>query len=164
LRADTLTRQQSLRRGYTAYACKHRLPDYVRRAVWAILVCRTAVLGGHVQACPEGDLERIWYNSCRHRVWPQCAWVQVERWLAKQTGQLLACAHYYVIFTMPHALNALWLANVDVMSGLLFASVHDTYLHSLTICGTDYGLPTPTYWHGICCQRRRHPSGILAVF
>jgi len=40
----------------------------------------------------------------------------------------LACEHYHVIFTMPHALNDLWLANVAVMSGLLFASVHDTLL------------------------------------
>jgi predicted nucleic acid-binding Zn ribbon protein len=57
---------------------------------------------------------------------PQCAWVQVERWLAKQQARLLACEHYHVIFTMPHELNALWLANVQVMSGLLFASVHAT--------------------------------------
>jgi hypothetical protein len=27
---------------------------------------------------------------------------------------------------MPHALNAVWLANVDVMTQLLFASVHAT--------------------------------------
>ena len=131
MRAEKLTLQQILRMGYTAYACKHRLPDYVRRAVWAILACRTALLGGHVQACPEGHLERIWYNSCRHRMCPQCAWVQVERWLAKQTGRLLACEHYHVIFTMPHELHALWRANVDVMSRLLFASVHDTLLELL---------------------------------
>src|SRR6266498_3225123 len=131
LRADKITLQQILQMGYTAYACKHRLPDYVRRAVWAILVCRTAVLGGHVQVCPEGHLERIWYNSCRHRMCPPCAWVQVERWLAKQTGRLLGGEHYHVIFTIPHELHALWLANVDVMSGLLFASVHDTLLELL---------------------------------
>jgi hypothetical protein len=62
---------------------------------------------------------------------PQCAWVQVEHWLAKQKARLLACEPYHVIFTIPHALNALWLANVDVMSGLLFASVHDTLLELL---------------------------------
>lgn len=57
---------------------------------------------------------------------PQCAWVQVERWLAKQKTRLLACDHYHVIFTMPHELNDLWLANVEAMSQLLFASVHET--------------------------------------
>jgi Putative transposase/Transposase zinc-binding domain len=131
LRTDKLTLQMILRLGYAAYERSHPLAAHVRRAVWALLACRTAVLGGHVQACPDGHVERIWYNSCRHRMCPQCAWVQVEHWLAKQKARLLACEHDQVIFTMPHALNALWLANVDVMSGLLFASVHDPLLELL---------------------------------
>jgi Putative transposase/Transposase zinc-binding domain len=57
---------------------------------------------------------------------PQCAWLQVERWLAKQKTRLVACDHYHVIFTLPHELNELWLANVEAMSQLLFASVHET--------------------------------------
>jgi hypothetical protein len=52
--------------------------------------------------------------------------VQTERWLARQKARLLACEHYHVILTLPHELNALWLANVAVMTQLLFASVHDT--------------------------------------
>jgi len=127
LRADKITLQQILQMGYTAYACKHRLPDYVRRAVWAILVCRTAVLGGHVQVCPEGHLDRIWYHSCQHRMCPPCAWLQIERWLVRQKARLLACEHSHVIFPMPHELHALWLANVAVMTQLVFASVHETW-------------------------------------
>jgi hypothetical protein len=123
---DTLALQRILQLGYAADERTHPLPDSVRRAVWAILACRTAVLGGHVHACPDGHVERVWYNSCRHRMCPQCAWVQVERWLAKQKARLLACDHSHVIFTMPHELNELWLANVEGMSGLLFARVHDT--------------------------------------
>jgi Putative transposase/Transposase zinc-binding domain len=131
LQTDKITLQTIFQRGYAVYERNHRLPDYVRRAVWAMLACRTAVLGGHVQACPEGHVERIWYNSCRHRMCPQCAWVQVERWLVKQKARLLACEHYHVIFTMPHELNEVWLANVAVMSSLLFASVHDTLVELL---------------------------------
>jgi hypothetical protein len=131
LRTDKLTLQTILHLGYDAYARTHALPAYVRRAVWAILACRTAVLGGHVQACPEGHLERIWYNACRHRMCPQCAWIQIERWLARQKRRLLACERYHGIFTMPHELNDLWLANVAVMTQLLFASVHDTLLELL---------------------------------
>jgi hypothetical protein len=131
-RTDKITLQTILQRGYEAYACTQALPDYVRQAVWAILACRTALLGGHVQACPEGHLERIWYNSCRHRMCPQCAWLQIERWLVRQKARLLACEHYHAIFTIPHERNDLWLANVAVMSGLLFASVHDTLLELLS--------------------------------
>jgi hypothetical protein len=131
LRTDKVTLQMILQRGYAAYERRHALPTHVRRAVWAILACRTAVLGGHVHACPEGHLERIWDNSRRHRMCPQCAWVQTERWLARQRARLLACEHYHVIFTMPHELTELWLANVAVMTQLLFASVHETLFELL---------------------------------
>jgi hypothetical protein len=131
LRADKLTLQRILDLGYAAYERSHPLPEYVRRAAWAILACRTAVLGGHVQACPEGHMEWVWYNSCRHRMCPQCAWVLVERWLAKQKARLLACEHDHVIFTIPPELNELWLANVEGMSQLLFASVHATLVELL---------------------------------
>jgi hypothetical protein len=128
LQTDKLTLQGILQRGDAAYARCHTVPPPVRRAVWAILACRTARLGGHVQACPDGHVERIWYNSCRHRLCPQCAWVQVERWLTKQKARLLVCEHYHVIFTLPHELNDLWRANIEGMSQLLFRSVHHTLL------------------------------------
>ena len=131
LQTDKLTLQAILQLGYAAYARRHAVPAHVRRAVWAILACRTALLGGHVQACPDGHVERIWYNSCRHRLCPQCAWVQVERWLTKQKARLLVCEHYHVIFTMPHELNDLWRANIEGMSQLLFSSVHHTLLELL---------------------------------
>jgi hypothetical protein len=131
LSGDKLTLQKILQLGYAAYERSHPLPDYVRRAVWALLACRTALLGGHIQACPDSHVERIWYNSCRHRMCPQCAWVQVERWLGQQKARLLGCEHYHVIFTLPHELNDLWLANVEAMSQRLFGSVHDTLLELL---------------------------------
>jgi hypothetical protein len=121
-----LTVQQILQHGYAAFERGQPLPAYVRKAAWALLVCRTAVLGGHIQACPEGHVERVWYNSCRHRLCPQCAWRQVERWLVRQKARLLACDHYHVMFTMPHELHDLWLANVALMTTLLLASVRDT--------------------------------------
>ena len=111
---------------YPAYEQTHPLPAYVRKAARAIMRCRTAALGGHVQACPEGHFSRVWYNSCRHRSCPQCAYLQIERWLARQQARLLACDHYHVIFTLPHELNALWLANVEGMSRLLFHAARDT--------------------------------------
>jgi len=34
--------------------------------------------------------------------------------------------NYHVIFTVPHALNPLWLANVPLMTPLVFQAVRDT--------------------------------------
>jgi hypothetical protein len=122
----TVTLQTIFQDAYPDYERAHPLPAHVRRAARAIRQCRTAALGGHIQACPDGHVARIWYNSCRHRSCPQCASLQTERWLALQRARLLACDHYHVIFTLPHALNPLWLANVPVMTTLLFQAVRDT--------------------------------------
>jgi Putative transposase/Transposase zinc-binding domain len=121
-----VTLQTIFQDAFPAYAQTHPLPAHVRRAARAVMQCRTAALGGHVQACPDGHMARIWYNSCRHRACPQCAYLQTERWLALQQARLLACDHYHVIFTLPHDLNPLWLANVPVMSTLLFQAVRET--------------------------------------
>jgi Putative transposase/Transposase zinc-binding domain len=121
-----VTLQTIFQDAFPAYEQTHPLPAHVRKAARAIMQCRTAALGGHVQACPDGHMARIWYNSCRHRACPQCAYLQTERWLALQRERLLACDHYHVIFTLPHDLNPLWLANVPVMTTLLFQAVRDT--------------------------------------
>jgi hypothetical protein len=121
-----VTLQTIFQDAFPAYEQTHPLPAHVCKAARAIMRCRTAALGGHVQACPDGHMARIWYNSCRHRSCPQCAYLQTERWLAFQRARLLACDHYHVIFTLPHDLNPLWLANVPLMTTLLFQAVRDT--------------------------------------
>ena len=105
--------------------------------------CWTAALGGHIQACPDGHVMRVWYNSCRHRSCPQCTYLQTERWLALQQARLLACDHDHVIFTLPHDLTPLWLANVSVMRTLLLQAVWDTLrtvLAAPTYLGAQPGL------------------------
>jgi hypothetical protein len=121
-----VTLQTIFQDAFPAYEQSHALPAHVHRAAHALMQCRTAALGGHIQACPDGHVSRVWYNSCRHRSCPQCAYLQTERWLARQRARLLACDHYHVIFTLPHELNPLWLANVPVMSTLLFQAVRET--------------------------------------
>ena len=71
------TLQQLLDAHYPAFEQTHPLPDSVRDAVHSLRSCRTAALGGHGQACPDGHIERVWYNSCRHRFCPQCTQLQI---------------------------------------------------------------------------------------
>ena len=47
--------------GYTA---QHALPAYQLRLIRAIRLCRTCVLGGHLERCGLCDHQRISYNSC----------------------------------------------------------------------------------------------------
>lgn len=102
------------------------LPARMRHAASQILKCRTAEMGGHKQVCPDGHFERVWWNSCRHRFCPQCGFVAVERWLARQKARLLQCEHFHVVFTMPAELNLLWVLNRRAMSSILFKAVHGT--------------------------------------
>ena len=53
-----VTIQYLLQLGFAAYAARHRLPGSTHRAMRAFMACRTALLGGHVQSCPQGHLTR----------------------------------------------------------------------------------------------------------
>ncbi len=118
---------------YDEYEKKHRLADFLRKAAHCLTVCRTAVLGGHKQSCPDGHFFRIWYNSCKHRFCPQCAYLQVEKWLAKQKARLLDTDHFHVIFTLPDKLRFLWRIrdNVPCMTNILFSCSRDTLMELL---------------------------------
>ena len=97
-----------------------RVAAVVAAAYRAILACRTADLGGHVTRCANGHVVGVWYNACRNRNCPRCAFVRVQRWLERQTTTLLGCAHHHIIFTIPHDLAFLWLTNYTVLANLLF--------------------------------------------
>jgi hypothetical protein len=120
------TIQAILNKAYSAYERAHDLPAHVRKAARALISCRTAALGGHVQSCPDGHIHKRWYNSCRHRLCPQCNFLRLNLWLDRQIERLIQCEHYHAIFTTPHDLNDLWIRNVRKMTDLLFTAVRDT--------------------------------------
>jgi len=135
--------QEILRCIYPKYCTAHRLPVYLHQAVWALMTCRTAELGGHVEACPEGHVERIHYNSCKHRACPRCAFIQGQEWLTAKLQLLLPCDYYHVIFTLPHDLAPLWRWNVRRMTALLFGAMRDTtleFLHDPKYLGATPGM------------------------
>jgi hypothetical protein len=91
--------------GYAEFEQNNPLPGYVREAVRMALYCRTSALGGHVERCPDGHCEQIWYNSCGHRFCPRCAFRKQQNWVAKQHKKLLPVRHFHVTFTIPHEFN-----------------------------------------------------------
>lgn len=101
------------------------LQEHVRRAVRMALFCHTSALGGHVERCPHGHVERIFYNSCGHRCCPRCAPRLRRKWLLNRQGKLLPVRHYHVVFTLPHVFNELWRWNGQGMGDLLFHSASD---------------------------------------
>jgi hypothetical protein len=100
-----------------------------RKAFRAIQRCRTAALGGHIDACPRcGYQAAISYNSCRNRHCPKCQTQLRERWLAARERELLATSYFHVVFTVPHELNVLALDNPSLLYDLLFTASAQTLL------------------------------------
>lgn len=90
-----------------------------RRAVQAILQCRTAALGGQVYVCEQCGALHYSYHSCGNRHCPKCHGQQTQRWLEEQRQRLLPCPHYLLTFTLPSQLRALAYAQPKVLYGLL---------------------------------------------
>jgi hypothetical protein len=95
----------------------------------AIQRCRTAALGGHLDACPRcGYQAAISYNSCRNRHCPKCQAQARERWLAARQRELLATSYFHAVFTVPHELNVLALDSPRLFYDLLFHASAQTLL------------------------------------
>jgi len=94
--------------------------------VRAILRCRTAALGGHVEQCDRCNHRRIAYNSCRDRHCPKCQGIQQRRWLEAQQQHLLPIEYHHVVFTVPDTLHRLLRSRPRLTYGLLFAAVAET--------------------------------------
>jgi predicted RNA-binding Zn-ribbon protein involved in translation (DUF1610 family) len=98
------------------------------KAFRALQNCRTAALGGHLDACPQCGFQAVSYNSCRNRHCPKCQAQARERWLAAREQELLATPYFHVVFTVPHELNLLAQDNPRQFYHLLFTASADTLL------------------------------------
>ena len=123
--------QEVFREHLPAYLQAHRLHPREARAAHGITHCYSAALGAHVLACPQGHERLVQYHACRHRSCPRCAERAQRAWADARIAQLLPCAHFHLIFTLPHAFIALWAFNRAWMNQLLFDCVR---LSVLELC------------------------------
>jgi hypothetical protein len=97
-----------------------------RRALKDIAVCRTAALGGHVEACDRCGHQRVAYNSCRNRHCPKCQAAAAAQWMEAREAELLPVEYFHVVFTLPSALGPIALQNQREVYGLLFRAAAET--------------------------------------
>ena len=67
-----------------AFRAAHALSRACLRVMRAIEVCRTAVLGGHVEQCGHCSHSRVAYNSCRNRHCPKCQNTERAQWVEER--------------------------------------------------------------------------------
>jgi len=110
----------------------NRARMYFERQHWkalnAILHCRTAALGGHIDGCSGCGKRVLSYNSCRNRNCPKCQGNARHRWLQARRAELLPTRYVHVVFTLPHELAPLALANKKLLYTLLFRLSAETLM------------------------------------
>ena len=94
----------------------------------AIETCRTAALGGHVEACSDCGHQRIAYNSCRNRHCPRCQGAAARTWLEAQEANLLPVGYFHVVFTLPAEVADIAFHNKALVYDLLFKAASETML------------------------------------
>jgi hypothetical protein len=97
-----------------------------RRVMAAIEVCRTAVLGGHLERCDQCDYERNCFNSCRDRHCPKCQSLARAQWIEHRLAELLDCPYFHVVFTVPDEMAAIAYQNKGVVYDILFHTTAET--------------------------------------
>lgn len=99
-----------------------------RKALDAIVRCRTATLGGHRDQCVRCGDQVISYNSCRSRYCPKCQGNARLKWLQERSAELLPVPYFHVVFTLPHELSALALGNKRIIYDLLYRTSAEAML------------------------------------
>ena len=98
--------------GYRAAQAGH-LSLTQLKVMSAIENCRTAALGGHVDACEDCGHWRVAYNSCRNRHCPKCQGAAARTWLAEREADLLPVGY---------------LQNKAIVYDLLFRAASETMM------------------------------------
>lgn len=94
----------------------------------AVENCRTAALGGHLEACEDCGQWRIAYNSCRNRHCPKCQGAAARTWLSEREADLLPVGYFHVVFTLPTEVADIAFQNKALVYDLLFKAASETML------------------------------------
>ena len=113
--------------GYRAAQASH-LNLTQLKVMSAIETCRTAALGGHVDACEDCGHQRIAYNSCRNRHCPKCQDAAARTWLSEREADLLPVGYFHVVFTLPTEVADIAVQNKAIVHDLLFRAASQTMM------------------------------------
>jgi hypothetical protein len=110
---------------FPTFTKNNKLPAYKLRTLDALHKCRTAYMGGHIEACQDCGVLRTTHNSCRNRHCPKCGGIDKEKWIINREADLLPVKYFHVVFTVPDKLNKLFMDNQVEMYNLLFTMAWD---------------------------------------
>src|SRR5262245_43054083 len=106
LRVSTIFRRHA-----EAFRASHILPRQQARVLAAVSSCRTARLGGFLDACTHCGQVKPVFHSCRDRHCPTCQSWNQDDWIADRTEKVLPCGHFHAVFTLPEEVRPIALRN-----------------------------------------------------
>ena len=98
-----------------------QLSNDMRKAIYAMLVCKTAQQRQSLWACNHCQHHERTPLSCGHRHCPQCQQNTTSQWLARQKAKRLPVEYFMVTFTLPFELRALARRRPKAMYQLMFS-------------------------------------------
>jgi hypothetical protein len=103
---------------YTAQYGERMMPSQ-KKALADIAACCTPESGGRLYRCDDCD-ETSWrYHCCRNRACPKCHASRTQQWLEDRRAELLPCAYFHAVATVPKELRAAFRRNQKLLYGLL---------------------------------------------
>jgi hypothetical protein len=135
------TLAEIFRAHWPAYARQfaNAIPPAQRRAVAALLSCRTPQRGGQLFACDCGALHYA-YHSCGHRACHQCGHGDAQEWATRQENKLLPAPYFLVTFTVPEELRETIRAHPHELYAALFRESSGSLVDvALTQLGVELG-------------------------
>ncbi len=111
-----------------AFRRTHTITPEQAKVLRAIVACRTAKLGGHLDVCGGCGFSQPSYNSCRDRHCPKCQGAAQRAWIEKRSRRVLPVGHFHVVFTVPAGLHRLAAFRREEIFNALFAAASQTLL------------------------------------
>jgi len=120
--------QIAFQRFYEDYRRAFRPSPEQIKAAFAIMGCKTGLLGANACLCEECGHVEFHNNSCRNRHCPSCQAVPREIWIDNRSSEIVGSSYFHVVFTVPFELNDLIYANQSVLYPLMHRVVSQTLL------------------------------------
>jgi hypothetical protein len=105
--STTATVIEALRRFLPAFLkTAPLLSNEQRRAIWALIHCRTAAMGGAAFQCQRCGQTHFAFHSCNHKACPQCGRQATQRWVQRELAKRVNAPYFLVTFTLPSELRS----------------------------------------------------------
>ena len=146
------------------YIKKHKLSKEQWKVYNAIINCKTENLGYHTITCTHCGKTITAFNSCRNRHCPMCQNYKKEKWIDKESSNLLDCPYFHIVTTIPAELNEIALYNQKKFYNILFKATSDSILtlaNDPKWLGTKVGITSILHTWGQSLEFHPHIHSIV---